>query len=778
MAWNAQYGGMSDAMNESNAARKQLEIDALNYHRFPRPGKIAISATKPMVTQRDLALAYSPGVAFPCEEIAADPSKALDYTSRGNMVAVISNGTAVLGLGAIGALASKPVMEGKAVLFKKFADIDSIDIEIDELDVDKLVEIIASLEPSFGGINLEDIKAPECFEVEKRLKARMNIPVFHDDQHGTAIIVGAAFTNWLRFSGRKIEDIRLVANGAGASALACLNILVELGLPRSNITVCDREGVIYKGRKEGMDPYKAEFAVDTNARDLTDALNGADVLLGLSAAGAVKGHMLEGMNAAPLLLTLANPTPEIMPEEAIKAKPDAIICTGRSDYPNQVNNVLCFPFLFRGALDVGATSINEHMKLACVKAIADLALEAVNAEVSSVYANEQLEFGAQYLIPKPFDPRLIYKIPVAVAKAAMESGVATRPITDLAAYEQSLEQIYYRTSNFMRPIFDQAKSDPKRIVFAEGEEERVLHAAQAVLDEGLAKPILIGRREVLMTRAKRMRLSMDMDKDIEIVDPENDPRYRDYWTTYHQLMARKGVTEAVAKLVVRTTPSVIGALMVKRGEADAVVCGVIGQFTEHRTHIENVIGLNEGVETPAAMPAVISDRGPLFFCDTHINPNPSIMQIVDMTLLAVDEIRRFGIEPHVALVSHSNFGTHDDESARKMREALHIIRMRDDKLMIDGEMHADAALSSSIRAIVQPESTLTADANLLIFPSLESANIAYNAVKIMAEGTPIGPILLGVAQPANIVTSAVTVRGLINIAALASVRAQSASAAR
>ncbi len=767
---------MSDIQNDPISASKQLEIDALNYHKFPRPGKIAITATKPMVTQRDLALAYSPGVAIPCEAIAADPSKALDYTSRGNIVAVISNGTAVLGLGNIGALASKPVMEGKAVLFKKFADIDSIDIEIDETDVDKLVEIIASLEPTFGGINLEDIKAPECFEIEKRLKARMNIPVFHDDQHGTAIIVGAAFTNWIHYSGRKIEDIKLVANGAGASALACLNILVELGLPRSNITVCDREGVIYKGRKEGMDPYKAEFAVDTNARDLADALNGADVLLGLSAAGAVKPHMLEGMNAAPLLLTLANPTPEIMPEEAIKVKPDAIICTGRSDYPNQVNNVLCFPFLFRGALDVGATGINEAMKLACVKAIAELAREAVTSEVSTVYANEQLEFGAQYLIPKPFDPRLIYKIPVAVAKAAMESGVATRPIENLVAYEQSLEQIFYRTSNFMRPIFAAAKNDPKRIVYAEGEEERVLHAAQAVIDEGMAKPILIGRKEVLQTRIKRMHLSMEVDKDVEIVDPENDKRYRDYWQLLHSLMSRKGVTESVAKMLVRTNPSIIGALMVKQGHADALICGVIGQFGEHRKHIENIIGLAEDAECLAAMPAVISNKGPLFFCDTHINTNPSSMEIVDATLMAVDEIRRFGIEPRVALVSHSNFGTHDDESARKMREVLQILRLHDPELMVDGEMHADAALSSSVRAIVQPNSTLTADANLLVFPSVESANITYNAVKIMAEGTPIGPLLLGVAQPVHIVTSAVTVRGLINISALACVGAQSAQA--
>lgn len=762
---------MSD-MTDADKANQQLREDALAYHQFPRPGKIAIKATKPMVTQRDLALAYSPGVAFPCEEIAADPGKARDYTSRGNVVAVITNGTAVLGLGAIGALASKPVMEGKSVLFKKFADIDSIDIEIDETNVDKLVDIIASLEPSFGGINLEDIKAPECFEVEKRLKARMNIPVFHDDQHGTAIIVGAAFTNWLRYTKRDIKEIKLVANGAGASALACLNILVGLGLPKNNITVCDREGVIYKGRKAGMDPYKAEYAVDTNARNLKDALDGADVLLGLSAAGAVKPDMLKNMSDAPLLLTLANPTPEIMPELARKAKPNAIICTGRSDYPNQVNNVLCFPFIFRGALDVGATQINEEMKLACVKAIADLALEAATAEVSAVYANERLEFGPTYLIPKPFDPRLIYKIPVAVAKAAMETGMATRPIENMAAYEISLEQIFFRTTNFMRPIFDRAKKDPKRIVYAEGEEERVLHVAQTVLDEGIAKPILIGRREVVERRIKRLRLPMKLDKDIELVDPEDDPRYRDYWLTYHQIMQRHGVTEAVARLLVRTNPSVIAALMVKRHEADAVICGVIGQFHEHKKIIENIIGLGRGVETLAAMPALISGKGPLFLCDTHINPEPSVSQIVEMTMRAVSEIRRFGIEPHVALVSHSNFGTHDDESARKMREAVHVLRIRDKELEVDGEMHADTALSEDVRNIVMPSCRLTSNANLLVFPNVDSANITYNAVKIMGEGTPIGPLLLGVAQPAHIVTSAVTVRGLLNASALATVGAQ------
>lgn len=757
---------------QKDKAYKQLSKDALNYHQFPRPGKIAIQATKPMVTQRDLALAYSPGVAFPCEEIAKDPSKASLYTARGNVVAVITNGTAVLGLGDIGALAAKPVMEGKAVLFKKFADIDSIDIEIDETDVDKLVDIIASLEPSFGGINLEDIKAPECFEVEKRLKARMNIPVFHDDQHGTAIIVGAAFTNWLKVTGKNIKDVKLVTNGAGASALSCLNILISLGLPPENIKVCDRNGVIFKGRTEGMDPYKAKFAADTKDRTLKEALNGAHAFLGLSAAGAVKPDMLKGMDDAPLLMTLANPTPEIMPDEALSVKPNAIICTGRSDFVNQVNNVLCFPFIFRGALDVGAKQINEEMKLACVHAIADLARESAGAEVSSVYQDEQLEFGPKYLIPKPFDPRLIYKIPVAVAKAAMESGIAERPITDLKKYEESLEQIFFKTSNFMRPVYEKAKADPKRIVFAEGEEERVLYAAQGVIDDGIAKPILIGRRDVLETRIKRMGLSMEIGKTVNIVDPENDKRYREYWELYQSLLSRQGVTEAVAKLTIRTDPTVIAALMVRRGEADGMICGVIGQFKYHKKHIRQILGLKDGIETMAAMPAVISSKGPLFFCDTHINIDPSAEQIAEMTLKAADKIRHFGIEPRVALISHSNFGTHNDTRAIKMREALAIIKSKDKELMIDGEMHADTALSNKVRAITLPDSTLTGNANLLMFTCVEAANATYNAVKILTEGTVVGPILLGANAPVHILTSAATVRGLINITALACVDAQ------
>lgn len=757
---------------QKDTAHSQLAKDALEYHQFPRPGKIALKATKPMVTQRDLALAYSPGVAIPCEEIAKDPSKASLYTARGNVVAVITNGTAVLGLGNIGALAAKPVMEGKAVLFKKFADIDSIDIEIDETDVDKLVDIIASLEPSFGGINLEDIKAPECFEIEKRLKARMNIPVFHDDQHGTAIIVGAAFTNWLKVTEKNIKDVKLVCNGAGASALSCLNILVSLGLPRENITVCDRTGVVYKGRVEGMDPYKAAFANDTKARDLKDALNGAHAFLGLSAAGAVKPDMLKGMDDAPLLMTLANPTPEIMPEEALSVKPNAIICTGRSDYVNQVNNVLCFPFIFRGALDVGAKQISEGMKLACVKAIAELARESAGAEVSSVYSDEQLEFGPKYLIPKPFDPRLIYKIPVAVAKAAMDEGLAERPIEDLQAYEESLEQIFFKTSNFMRPIYEKAKKDPRRIVFAEGEEERVLYAAQSVIDDELAHPILIGRREVLETRIKRMGLSMKIDHNVHIVDPENDKRYREYWELYQSLLSRDGVTEAVARLTIRTDPTVIAALMVKRGEADGMVCGIIGQFNEHKCQIRKILGLKDNIETMAAMPAVISNKGPLFFCDTHVNEDPSAQQIAEMTLKAADKIRHFGIEPRVALVSHSNFGTHADTRALKMRDALTMIKEKDSSLVIDGEMHADTALSKTVRDITMPDSTLTSNANLLVFSCVEAANATYNAVKILTEGTVVGPILLGANAPAHILTSAATVRGLINITALACVDAQ------
>lgn len=747
--------------------------DALDYHQYPKPGKISITPTTPLSTQRDLALAYSPGVAAPCEEIEKNPLKAYDYTAKGNLVAVISNGTAVLGLGAIGALASKPVMEGKSVLFKKFAGLDSMDIEIDELDVDKLVDIIASLEPTFGGINLEDFKAPECFELERRLRERMNIPVFHDDQHGTAIIVTAAFKNWIAYSGRDMKKIKLVANGAGASAIACLSLLVEAGLPRENIIVCDRVGVVFEGRNEGMDSAKEKFASKTTKRTLIEAMDGADVFLGLSAAGAVSKDMVKGMAKNPLIMTLANPTPEIMPEEVREVRDDAIICTGRSDYANQVNNVLCFPFIFRGALDVGATAINEEMKIACVEAIAALARKEISAEVAAVYSEENLEFGPEYLIPKPFDPRLIVDLPIAVAKAAMATGVATRPIKDFAAYEQTLREFFIRSQLTMRPIMTRAKENPKRIVFSEGEEENVLQAVQGILDDGLATPTLIGRKKVIETRIKRMGLRMVSGEDFDVVDPEKDPRYREYWEGYLRLMDRKGVTPATARYRVRTSPTVIGALMVQRGEADGLICGTVGQYHRHLRHIKDIIGLKPGVETPAALNALILPKGgTYFFCDTQINPNPSIAQISEMTLLAAEEVKRFGIKPKVALLSNSNFGSIDSETSIKMRGAYADIRMRDRDLEIDGEMQADAALSEKIRAEIMPNSNLSGQANLFIMPNVESANIAFNMLKVLGEGISIGPLLLGVSQPAHILTPAVTPRGIINATALAVVAAQ------
>mgnify|MGYP000266771145 CR=1 FL=1 len=751
---------------------KPLRDAALEYHQFPTPGKLAIRVTKPMTTQRDLSLAYSPGVAAACEEIAADPLKALDYTSRGNFVAVISNGTAVLGLGNIGALASKPVMEGKSALFKKFADIDSFDIEIDETNVDKLVDIIASLEPTFGGINLEDFKAPECFEIERRLRERMKIPVFHDDQHGTAIIVGAAFTNWIRYSGRKMSEIRLVASGAGASAIACLNMLVQLGLPKDNITVTDKNGVIYKGRKEGMDPYKEAYAVDTNARTLSDAIADADVFLGLSGPGVVKPDMIKSMAKAPLVLALANPTPEIMPEEVAAVRDDAIVCTGRSDYTNQVNNVLCFPFLFRGALDVGATAINEEMKVACVKAIADLAMEEATHEVTAIYGDEDLTFGPNYLIPKPFDPRLIVNVPIAVAKAAVATGVAARPIKDWEAYREKLTQHTYRTNIVMSPLFSRSKAAQKKVVYAEGEEDRVLQAVQTLVDDKLARPILIGREKVVDMRIKKLRLRLQKDRDFELVDPEDDPRYRDYWSLYHQIMERKGVSPAVAKLAVRTNPTIIAALMVARNEADAMICGVIGQYHEHMKYVQDIIGLKPGVETAAACVGLITSKRTVFFCDTHVNPNPSVSQVVEMTCLAAEEMRRFGLEPKAALVSHSNFGTHNHPSAIKMRQAVMELRVREPEMEVEGEMHADAALSEDLRKIVMPNSKMKGSANLLIFPTVEAANITYNACKVMTDGVAVGPFLLGIAKPVHIVTAAATPRGLVNVTAMAAVGAQ------
>jgi malate dehydrogenase (oxaloacetate-decarboxylating)(NADP+) len=756
--------------------KDNLREAALEYHRLPKPGKIEIRATKALENQRDLALAYSPGVAFACEEIEKDPLKALDYTSRGNLVAVISNGTAVLGLGNIGALASKPVMEGKSVLFKKFANIDSIDIEIDQLDVDKLVEAIASLEPSFGGINLEDIKAPECFEVESRLRERMNIPVFHDDQHGTAIIVAAAFTNWLLISGRKIDEIKLVANGAGAAAIACLNLLVHMGVPRDNIAVCDRDGVVYKGRTNNMDPIKAAYAIETNARSLDDVIEGADVFLGLSAADTLSQDMVRKMTDAPLIMALSNPRPEIMPELAREVKPNAIICTGRSDYPNQVNNVLCFPFIFRGALDVGATAINEEMKIAVVHAIAELARREVPPEVSMVYAGEELEFGPNYMIPKPFDPRLISTLPVAVAKAAMDTGVATRPIENWEAYTQLLQSYTYRTSMVMRPLFDAARKNPKRVVYAEGEEEKVLRAVQTVIDDGLAHPILIGRRAVVQARVEKLGLRMQMDKHFDLVDPEEDHRYREYWTSYHELMSRRGVTEPIARTTLRTNNTVIGALMIHKGEADAMLCGIIGQYQKHLKDVVDILGLRSGVETPAAMNALVNSKGAFFITDTQVNPFPSTSQIAEVTLLAADEIRRFGIKPKAALLSHSDFGNRDSQTASNMRNALSLIRERDSELEIDGEMNGDCALSEKIRKEILPNSSLTGSANLLVMPTLDAANITFNTMKVMTDAISIGPVLLGLSRPAHILTPAVSPRGIANMTAVAVSGAQEVEA--
>ena len=749
-----------------------LRESALEYHRFPTPGKIAIAPTKPMATQRDLALAYSPGVAAACEAIVRDPREANQMTARGNLVAVVTNGTAVLGLGAIGPLAAKPVMEGKAVLFKKFAGIDVFDLEIAENDVDKLVDIIAALEPSFGGINLEDIKAPECFEVEEKLRARMKIPVFHDDQHGTAIIVAAGIINGLYVVGKELSAVRLVASGAGAAALACLDLLVTLGLPVANITVTDIAGVVYEGRTELMDPRKARFAKATEARTLGEVIEGADIFLGLSAAGVLKPEMVARMAPRPLVFALANPTPEILPEAVKAVRDDAIIATGRTDYPNQVNNVLCFPFIFRGALDVGATTINEAMKVAAVRAIADLAMAEASDVVAAAYGDQRLGFGPEYLIPKPFDPRLMIEIAPAVAKAAMDSGIATRPIEDFSAYRDQLSEFVFRSGLVMRPVFQRAKESPRRVVFAEGEEQRVLQAVQQIVDERLAKPILIGRREVLARRIARLGLRIEPDVHFEICDPANDPRFKEYWSLYHQIMERRGISPSLARTAVRTRTTLIAALMLQRGEADALICGTIGRYRSHMRDVLDVIGLKPGVRHVAALNALILSKGLFFITDTYVSPNPSTEEIVETTLLAADEIRRFGVTPKVALLSHSNFGTHEDESARKMRNALALIRERAPDLEVEGEMHGDAALNEEIRTRIFPNARLKGQANLLVMPDLDAANIAFNLLKVLGDGLSIGPVLMGASKPAHILTPSVTVRGLINMTALACVEAQ------
>ncbi len=745
-----------------------LREAALEYHRKPRPGKIAIEATKGLVNQRDLALAYTPGVAAACEEIVRDPAQAGELTSRANLIGVVTNGTAVLGLGAIGPLAAKPVMEGKAVLFKKFAGIDVFDIEINEQDPDKLVDIIASLEPTFGGLNLEDIKAPECFYVERKLRERLKIPVFHDDQHGTAIIVGAAIFNGLRVVGKSIEEVKLACSGAGAAALACLDLLVSLGMRPENIWVSDIAGVVYSGRVELMDPNKARYARNTKARKLAEIIDGADIFLGLSAGGVLEPAMLATMAPRPLILALANPTPEIDPDLARKARPDAVIATGRSDYPNQVNNVLCFPFIFRGALDVGATQINEAMKLAAVRAIADLATAEQSELVTAAYGEQNVRFGADYLIPKPFDPRLIVMIAPAVAKAAMDSGVALRPIADFDLYREQLQQFVYHSGLIMKPLFSSAKAAPRRVVYTEGEEERVLRAVQVVVDEGLAIPILIGRPNVVATRIERYGLRMKPGADFELVNPESDRRFRDYWQTYYGLTKRRGVTEHDARLEVRRSHTFIGTVMVHRGEADAMICGPYGgSYADHLRYVDQVIGLRPGVGNFYAMNVLLLPKRTVFICDTYVNFDPNAEQIAEMTLLAAEEVRRFGITPKAALLSHSNFGSSDTPSARKMRAALAMIQAQAPELEVEGEMHGDAALSSIVRGEVFADSKLRGEANLLVMPTLDAANISFNLLKTAAgDGITIGPILLGSAKPVHITTSSATVRRLVNMTAL------------
>jgi len=740
---------------------------ALQYHRLSPAGKISVNATKPMLTQRDLALAYSPGVAAACELIVENPAEVRNMTARGNLVAVISNGTAVLGLGAIGPLAAKPVMEGKGVLFKKFAGIDVFDLEIAELDPDKLVDIVAALEPTFGGINLEDIKAPECFYIERKLRERMKIPVFHDDQHGTSIIVGAALLNGIKVVGKDISRIKLVVSGAGAAALACLDMLISLGVRMENTIVTDIEGVVYKGRVELMDDNKARYAVETTARTLAEVIVGADVFLGLSAGGVLKPEMVAQMASHPLIFALANPTPEITPELAKAARPDAILATGRSDYPNQVNNALCFPYIFRGALDVGATTINEEMKHAAVRAIAELAEEEQLGGAAS-YGEESLSFGVEYLIPKPFDPRLILRIAPAVAQAAMDSGVAERPINDMAAYREQLTAFVDSSSMLMKPVFDAAKRAPKRLVYAEGEDPRVLHAVQTVVDEGLALPILVGRPSVVEQRIAKLGLRIRQGVDFELVNPEDDPRYRDYCNEYHRLMQRRGVTLEAAKREMRRSNTLIAAMLVRMDSADAMICGTIAEPLHHLRFIDETIGHRPGVNVYAAMNILMLPDRTLFICDTHVNLDPSAEQIAEMTLLAAAEVRRFGLIPKVALLSHSNFGSHDNASAHKMSRARELLEQQAPELEVEGEIHGDAALSEEVRSANFPDSRLKGEANLLIMPNLDAANISYNLLKVTGgQGLTIGSILLGVNKSAHILTTTATPRRIVNMSALA-----------
>jgi malate dehydrogenase (oxaloacetate-decarboxylating)(NADP+) len=755
-------------MSTPEEKRAQLRRAALEYHEFPTPGKVAIAATKQLVNQRDLALAYSPGVAAACEEIVKDPANAYRYTSKGNLVAVISNGTAVLGLGDIGPLAAKPVMEGKGVLFKKFAGIDVFDLEVNEKNLDKLVDIIAALEPTFGGVNLEDIKAPDCFYVERKLRERMKIPVFHDDQHGTAIVVGAALINGLKVSGKDIKQIKLVTSGAGAAALACLNLLVKLGVPREHIWVTDLAGVVWAGRTELMDPDKAEFAQDTPLRTLAEVIEGADVFLGLSAAGVLKPAMVACMAARPLIFALANPTPEIMPEEVRAVRDDAIMATGRTDYPNQVNNVLCFPYIFRGALDSGATTITDEMEVAAVHAIAELAQAEQSEVVAAAYAGANLSFGPEYLIPKPFDPRLMMKIAPAVAKAAVDSGVALRPVRDFDAYREKLQSFVYASGTIMKPIFTLAKrATHKRVAYAEGEEERVLRAVQVVVDENLAHPTLIGRPAVIAQRVEKFGLRLVQGRDYAVVNTEDDHRYRDYWQTYHQMMERRGVTEQLAKIEMRRRLTLIGAMLLHKGEVDGLICGTWGTTAWHLGFVDQVIGKRAGVKTFACMNGLLLPGRQVFLVDTHVNADPSAAQLAEITVMAAEELKRFGIEPKAALLSHSNFGSSDLPSAVKMREALALVRQQAPWLTVDGEMHGDTALDAAYRQQLMPRSTLTGEANLLILPNIDAANISYNLLKTVAGGgIAIGPVLLGVAKPVHILTASATVRRVVNMTAL------------
>lgn len=755
-----------------STAEQALRDAAREYHSSPNKGKISVTPTKPLSNQRDLSLAYSPGVAYPCLDIETDPAKAAEYTSRGNLVGVITNGTAVLGLGDIGPLASKPVMEGKGCLFKKFAGVDVFDIELAERDPDKLIEIIASLEPTLGGINLEDIKAPECFYIEQELSKRMNIPVFHDDQHGTAIISSAALLNGLELVGKKIEDVKVAVSGAGAAAIACVNVMVGLGVQRKNVFMCDSKGVIYHGRPGGFDASKAQYAQDTDARTLADAVNGADVFLGCSAPGVLTAEMVKTMADKPIILALANPEPEIRPELAKAIRPDCIIATGRSDYPNQVNNVLCFPYIFRGALDCGASKITESMKLACVREIAALAKQDVSDEVAAAYQGKELKFGPDYLIPTPFDTRLILRIAPAVAKAAAESGVATRPIEDIAAYRDSLSRFVYQTSMFMRPVFAAAKTSVQRVAYAEGEDERVLRAVQVVVEEGLAKPILIGRPAVIEARIAKAGLRLQPGADVEICNPEDDPRFRQYWETYHRLMGRHGITPENAKAAVRRSNTLIAALMVHLGDADAMLAGLVGRFDRHLDHIEEVLGKQAGVDQLATVNAVMMEGRTLFIADTYINENPSAEELAQIAKMAADEVARFGLPPKVAFLSHSNYGSSTRKSALKMREARNLFAAANPGIECDGEMHGDAALDEKVRERTLLDSTLSGEANVLICPNLDAANILFNVLKTTAgHGTTVGPVLMGANAAAHVLTPSSTVRRVVNMTALSAAQA-------